>query len=139
MFAAFTESWWEKWQERVECDGVREQGFVAAIEIAAGNGRCIEGEAHVGEAGADKLCVYRGVVGKRGANKNFVIIKLFGEYVLNLEALDSGSELPKGLGIFKAHTQGRDGVADVAGNGGREGEVEACHQKKGTGSSFNPR
>jgi hypothetical protein len=116
MFAAFTKSWREKWQERVKCDCVREQGFIAAIEITAGNGRCIEGEAHVGEAGADKLCVHSGVVRKRGANKNVVVIKLFGEDVLNLEALDSGSELPKRLGIFKAHTQRRDGVADVASN-----------------------
>jgi hypothetical protein len=88
----------------VECYSVRKQRFVAAIEIAAGNCRCIEGKAHVGEARSDKLCIHRRVVGKGGANKNFVIIKLVGECVLNFEALDSGSELPKGRGIVKAHT-----------------------------------
>jgi hypothetical protein len=139
MFTAFAESWRKQWQERVECYSVREQGFVAAIEIAAGNGRCIERKAHVGEAGANKLCVHSRVVGKGGADKNVIVIKLVGECMLNFEALNSGSELPKGGGIFKTHTQGRDRVADVASNGGREGEVEACHQKKGTRSSFSPR
>ncbi len=123
----------------MECYGVRKQGFITSIEIAAGDGRCIEGKAHVGEAGADKLCVYSRVVRKGGAKKNVVVIKLFSEFMLDLEALDSGSELPKGGGIFEAHAQGRDRVANVASNGGREGEIESCHQKKGTGSSFSPR
>ena len=100
MFAALTKCRGEQRHECVESKGIGEEGFVAAMEIAARDSRGIEGKAHVGKAGADKLSIDSRVVRKRGAEQSFIIIKLVSKDMLELEAFNRCSKLPKGGRIF---------------------------------------
>ncbi len=85
-FAALAESWGKEWHQCVKCKGVREGGLIASIEIAAGKGRSVEGEAHVRQARANKLGVDGWVMRERRANKIFMVIKLLCESVLQFKA-----------------------------------------------------
>jgi hypothetical protein len=58
-FATSAEGWREEGHQCVESQSVREDRFIAAIEVAAWNSRSIEREAHVREARANKLSVDR--------------------------------------------------------------------------------
>ncbi len=94
-FATFAVGRRKKGHQRVESKGIWKQGLVASMKVTSGDSRGVEGETHVGKAGADELRINRWVVRKRRATKEFVIIKLFSEGVLKFEAKRGGSKEPK--------------------------------------------
>jgi hypothetical protein len=122
----------------VESKGVGKEGFVASMQIASRDGRGIEWKAHVREAGPDELSINSRVVGKGRAEESFVSIELVCENMLELKVFDCSSKVPKRRGIFEPVVQSSDRVANITCNRVRKCEVQACHQQKGTGSSFNP-
>ena len=81
-FATLTEGWGKERHQCVKCKSIWESGLIAAIEITAGNGRGVEGKAHMRKTGANELCIDRGVMRQGRANKIFMIIKLFCECML---------------------------------------------------------
>jgi hypothetical protein len=95
MLATFAMYRGEQRHECVEGKSIRENRFVAAVEVATRDSRRIEREAHVGKTGADKLGIDSRVMRKRGAEQSLIIIKLVSEDVLELEAFDCCSNLPK--------------------------------------------
>ena len=122
----------------MEGKGVGKDRFIAAIEVAAGNSRGVEWEAHVREARANELSINSRVMREGRANNKIMIIKLFCENMLKLESQSRSSKLPKGRRIFKSFAESRNRVPYVEGNGIRQGEVEACHEQEGARSSFCP-
>jgi len=72
----------------MECKGIREEIFIASIEVSTGDGRCIEGQAHVGQTRANELTIHSGIMGEGGAKDEIDSISLFSKVVLKLESLD---------------------------------------------------
>lgn len=89
------------------------------MKVTAGNGSSIERKTHMREAGADELGIDRGVMGERRSSCVLIVIKLLCKNMLELEAFNRRSELPKGGRIFQTLAEGRDRFADVACNGVR--------------------
>ena len=95
VFAALTECGCKQRHECMKSKGIRKQGFIAAMEIAARDSRGIERETHVGKAGADELSVDSRVMREGRAKESLIIIELVRKNMLELEALDCCSKCPK--------------------------------------------
>jgi hypothetical protein len=106
----------KKWHHCVESKGIWKHRLVASMKVTSRDGRGIEGETHVGKAGADELCINRWVVRKRRAIKEFMIIKLLSKGVLKFEAKCGSSKEPKGRGVLQSLAESRDRVTYVACN-----------------------
>jgi hypothetical protein len=57
VFAALAECWRKERHECMESKGIRKQGFIAAMEIAARNSACVEGKTHVRKARSNELSI----------------------------------------------------------------------------------
>ena len=95
MLATFAMCRGEQRHECVEGKSIRENRFITGVEVTARDSRRVEREAHVGKAGADELGIDSRVMRKRRAKQSLIIIKLVSEYMLELEAFDCCSNLPK--------------------------------------------
>jgi hypothetical protein len=98
---------------------IGKDGLITSMKVTAGNSGSVEREAHVRKARADELRVDARVMRHGRANSVFVVIKLLREGVLNFEALDRCSKLPKRRRIFQMLTEGRDRFTNVTHDGSR--------------------
>jgi hypothetical protein len=67
-----------------------------------------------------------------------MIIELFCESMLKLEAQSGSSKEPKRRRVFQSFAESRNRIANVKSNGIGQGEIEACHEEEGARSSFSP-
>jgi len=72
----------------VESKSIREKILIARVEVSTGDGRRIEGQAHVGQTRANELTIHSGIMGEGGAKDEINIISLVSKVVLKLESLD---------------------------------------------------
>ncbi len=95
MFAAFAKGRGEEGHHRMKSKSIGEGCFIALVKVTSGNGRSVEGEAHVRQARANELSVDSRIVRQRGTERNVEVIKLLSKEVLEFESFDRRAKDPE--------------------------------------------
>ena len=67
---------------------VREEILAARVKVHTGDGRRVEGQAHVGQTRANELTIHSGIMREGGAKDEINIVSLVSKVVLKLESFD---------------------------------------------------